>query len=129
MTAKLFNLREEREARNVRAEEELRKSQSVEQIIHDQTYTPNSLIVAGEAVEALLRESEEFGRGGESEFVDCVLCWTPISGVTSDYQYYTDGGPLHKRCYEETYTPKRLREAEEWAEENLARLNRLKDYD
>ena len=135
MTAELYNLKEERKARNVRTAEKHRKGQSVKQIIHDTTYVPNSLRVAGEAVASLFERLKGIERGNASELVDCVLCHDPIKGVTknniADHTYYADGGgPLHPRCYKETYTPERLREAEEWAEKNLETLalDRLRDY-
>ena len=132
MTAKLFNLQEEREARDVRAAEELKKGQSVRRIIRNLTYIPKPLIVAGEAVASLFERLKGIERGNASELVDCVLCQNPISGVTSndltDYQYDTDGGPLHPNCYGTTYKPENLRRAEEWAEKNLATLDSLRDY-
>jgi len=109
-----------------------RSEAAVRRIIHSQTYIPKPLIVAGEAVEALFERLKGIERDNASELVNCVLCQNPISGVTSndliDYQYYTDGGPLHPRCYEETYKPENLRRAEEWAEKNLATLDMLRDY-
>ena len=133
MTAKLFNLQKEREARTMRAAEELRKGKSIKQIIHGTTYVPKKIIVAEKVVTSLFERLKGIKRGNASELVDCVLCQDPISGVTSndltDYEYYADGGgPLHQRCYNETYSPKNLKRAEEWAERNLEILNRLRDY-
>ena len=134
MTAKLFNLQEERESRNVRTAEELRKDKSVSKIIYGQTYIPKSLRVAEKVAGSLFRRLEGIERGNESELIECVLCQNTIKGVTqnniADYEYYADGGgPLHKRCHDETYNPKNLRHAEEWAERNLAILNGLRGYD
>lgn len=60
-------------------------------------------------------------------YLPCSLCKIPIEGLTrkniGDYEFYVDGGgPLHKLCYEGTYTPENLKKADEWLESYLAIL-------
>ena len=127
MTAKLFNLQEVREARNVRAAEELRKGQSVRQIIHDLTYIPKPLIVAGEAVASLFERLKGIERyEGRGLVVNCISCKNPIERVDRDdlehLPHYIDEGelgPLHHSCYQ-----KNIVETRQFAET----LDRLRDY-
>ena len=124
MTAKLFNLQEEREARNVRAAEELRKGQSVRQIIHNVTYVPRSFRVAEEAVESLFKGLKEFGRGKRSGLEICASCKKPTdvrkdTPIKQRGYYIKGGGQLHPSCYEEN-----LEATRQFAET----LDRLRDY-
>ena len=127
MTAELYNLQEEREARNVRAAEELKKGQSVKQIIHDLTYIPKPLIVAGEAVASLFERLKGIERyEGRGLVVNCISCKNPIERVDRDdlehLPHYIDEGelgPLHHSCYQ-----KNIVETRQFAET----LDRLRDY-